>query len=76
MNSCMVSHATQTEEDAARVEWFAGRIERRKKREDDASALERRRQEVIEITQKHEEKERLADRSISADVVKNDTKRR
>ncbi|ODA79209.1 hypothetical protein RJ55_04802 [Drechmeria coniospora] len=33
MNSCMKLHATQEEHDAARVEWFGMRMERKKKRE-------------------------------------------
>ena len=34
MNSCMISHATQEEQDAAREEWFATREERRSAREE------------------------------------------
>ncbi|KAL2178784.1 cytochrome c oxidase biogenesis protein Cmc1 like-domain-containing protein [Thermothelomyces heterothallicus CBS 202.75] len=33
MNSCMKAHATQEEQDAAREEWFARRMERAKERE-------------------------------------------
>ncbi|KAH6692635.1 cytochrome c oxidase biogenesis protein Cmc1 like-domain-containing protein [Plectosphaerella plurivora] len=33
MNSCMVSRATQAEQDAAREEWFAQRLERQRERE-------------------------------------------
>ncbi|KAH6697856.1 hypothetical protein EV126DRAFT_401916 [Verticillium dahliae] len=33
MNSCMVSHATQAEQDAAREDWFAQRLERQRERE-------------------------------------------
>lgn len=33
MNACMVSHATQAEQDAAREEWFARRLERQRERE-------------------------------------------
>jgi len=33
MNACMVSHATQAEQDAAREEWFANRLERQRERE-------------------------------------------
>ncbi|KAL8769180.1 MAG: hypothetical protein Q9209_004814 [Squamulea sp. 1 TL-2023] len=33
MNNCMISHASQQEQDAAREEWFATRDERRKERE-------------------------------------------
>ncbi|KAI9817123.1 MAG: hypothetical protein M1827_001235 [Pycnora praestabilis] len=34
MNSCMVSHATQEEQDKAREEWFATRDERKRIREE------------------------------------------
>ena len=34
MNSCMVAHATQKEQDLARAEWFATMDERRKAREE------------------------------------------
>lgn len=34
MNSCMVSHATQREQDAAREEWFATREDRARQREE------------------------------------------
>jgi COX assembly protein 1 len=33
MNSCMKTHATQQEQDAAREEWFAQRLERQRERE-------------------------------------------
>ncbi|KAL2021414.1 hypothetical protein VTK56DRAFT_7167 [Thermocarpiscus australiensis] len=33
MNSCMKAHATQAEQDAAREEWFARRLERQRERE-------------------------------------------
>ncbi|KAI1000894.1 hypothetical protein K3495_g7305 [Podosphaera aphanis] len=33
MNSCMLAHATQSEQDAAREEWFATRLQRQKERE-------------------------------------------
>ena len=33
MNNCMIAHASQQEQDAAREEWFATRDERRKERE-------------------------------------------
>ncbi|KAL8783141.1 MAG: hypothetical protein Q9213_004833 [Squamulea squamosa] len=33
MNNCMISHASQQEQDAAREEWFATRDQRRKERE-------------------------------------------
>lgn len=41
MNTCMVSHATQHEQDAAREEWFATRLKRQQERE----AKEARRKE-------------------------------
>lgn len=41
MNNCMISHASQQEQDAAREEWFATRDERRQERE----AKEARRKE-------------------------------
>ncbi|KAI9682273.1 MAG: hypothetical protein M1817_000327 [Caeruleum heppii] len=34
MNSCMVIHATQAEQDAAREEWFATRLDRQREREE------------------------------------------
>ena len=36
MNGCMKLHATQTEHDAAREEWFAMRLERQRQREQKA----------------------------------------
>ncbi|KAH8648083.1 hypothetical protein BGZ60DRAFT_474429 [Tricladium varicosporioides] len=33
MNACMIQHATQAEQDAAREEWFATRLKRQKERE-------------------------------------------
>jgi COX assembly protein 1 len=33
MNNCMVTHATQAEQDAAREEWFATRLKRQRERE-------------------------------------------
>jgi COX assembly protein 1 len=33
MNGCMVGHATQVEQDAAREEWFALRLQRQRDRE-------------------------------------------
>lgn len=33
MNTCMISHATQSEQDAAREEWFATRLKRQKDKE-------------------------------------------
>jgi len=34
MNSCMVQHATQAEQDAAREDWFLGMDKRRAEREE------------------------------------------
>lgn len=58
MNSCMIAHAKPEEEDLAREEWFAGRDERRRKREQDELAVEKRRKEVIDMIR--EDKERQA----------------
>ncbi|PMD18388.1 hypothetical protein NA56DRAFT_576995 [Hyaloscypha hepaticicola] len=33
MNNCMITHATQAEQDAAREEWFATRLKRQRERE-------------------------------------------
>jgi len=33
MNSCMIQHATQAEQDAAREEWFATRLKRQREKE-------------------------------------------
>lgn len=33
MNNCMKIHATPAEQDAAREEWFAGRLERQREKE-------------------------------------------
>lgn len=41
MNSCMIAHATQAEQDNAREEWFGLRLQRQKDRE----AKDRRRKE-------------------------------
>ncbi|TEY85721.1 hypothetical protein BOTCAL_0013g00290 [Botryotinia calthae] len=41
MNNCMISHATQSEKDAAREEWFSLRLQRQRDRE----AREARRKE-------------------------------
>jgi COX assembly mitochondrial protein 1 len=59
MNSCMIAHATRQAEDAAREEWFAGVQERRVEREKEKVAVEQRRSEVIDMTRRQEEKERL-----------------
>ena len=34
MNACMVQHATQAEQDAAREEWFKGKEDRKREREE------------------------------------------
>lgn len=33
MNTCMIAHATQKEQDEAREEWFATRLKRQRERE-------------------------------------------
>lgn len=45
MNSCMKLHATQEEQDAAREEWFAQRLQRQKERE--RKALRKAEQEAF-----------------------------
>jgi COX assembly protein 1 len=45
MNSCMKAHATQEEQDAAREEWFAQRLQRQKERE--RKALRKAEQEAF-----------------------------
>jgi COX assembly protein 1 len=45
MNSCMKTHATQEEQDAAREEWFAQRQQRQKERE--RKALRKAEQEAF-----------------------------
>ena len=52
MNTCMLAHAGPAAEDAAREEWFAGVVERRKKRDEDSVAVEDRRKQVIDMTRK------------------------
>lgn len=56
----MVANATPAAEDAARKEWFAGRDERRRKREEELVKVEERRVEVIDLIKRQEvvEKER------------------
>jgi hypothetical protein len=49
MNSCMVAHATTSEADAARVEWFTGREERLRIKAEERAAIERRRAEFISV---------------------------
>ncbi|KAI9855837.1 MAG: hypothetical protein M1824_005826 [Vezdaea acicularis] len=43
MNACMVQHATRDEEDRAREEWFATRLERRREREEKERQIEEKR---------------------------------
>ncbi len=59
MNSCMMQYATKAEEDAAREEWFEGILARRREKEDKLVKVEERRAEVIELTRRQEDKERL-----------------
>ncbi|KAK5046177.1 hypothetical protein LTR84_008634 [Exophiala bonariae] len=58
MNSCMIAHATKAEEDGAREDWFAGVMERKRKKEEESVAVEKRRVEIIELTRRQEEKEK------------------
>ena len=59
MNSCMISYANKTEEDAAREEWFDGIFARRRQKEEELVKVEERRKEVIDMTKRQEEKERI-----------------
>lgn len=70
MNSCMILHATPEEEDAAREEWFANIQERRRKREEEAVEVEKRRQEVIELTRKKAEQEKMEAESKKPEETK------
>lgn len=56
MNSCMIAKASREEEDLAREEYFAGRDERQRKRQEDLDAVERRREEVIRMQRGWEER--------------------
>jgi len=58
MNSCMVLHARPEEEDKAREEWFEGIQRRRREREEKSAEVEKRREEVIELTRRRAEMER------------------
>ena len=58
MNGCMVAHATVEEQDRAREEWFAGRDERRAKRDAERVEIEKRRKEVLDMIEKDKERER------------------
>lgn len=49
MNGCMISHATPSEEDRAREEWFATFQERKKARQEEGRNVEKRRGEVIQM---------------------------
>ncbi|EXJ86878.1 hypothetical protein A1O3_03832 [Capronia epimyces CBS 606.96] len=75
MNGCMIQFATKAEEDAAREEWFAGVLERRKQKEEELAAVEKRRVEVIELTRKQEEKERLEMEKKLAEEKQNEGKK-
>ncbi|RVX67522.1 hypothetical protein B0A52_08875 [Exophiala mesophila] len=76
MNSCMIAHATKAESDAAREEWFAGRMEQKSKRDAEAIEIEKRRAEIIEMTRRQEEKERMeAERTKAQSSTKQSQKR-
>ncbi|EFQ98509.1 hypothetical protein MGYG_01536 [Nannizzia gypsea CBS 118893] len=66
MNACMVLHARPEVEDLAREEWFAGREERLRAREREAQETEKRRQEVIAMMKKDEERRASANAAKSA----------
>lgn len=68
MNSCMVLHARPEEEDKAREEWFEGIQARRREREEKSKEVERRRDEVIELTRRKAEQER-----VEAEQLKSET---
>lgn len=57
MNSCMLANSSHAEQDAAREEWFAGVLDRRKKKADELAEVEKRRERIIQLTRKQEEKE-------------------
>ncbi|CRG89291.1 hypothetical protein PISL3812_06327 [Talaromyces islandicus] len=56
MNSCMLAHAKPEEFDRAREEWFSSREARRREREEQEAAVEKRRVEVIRLMQEDNEK--------------------
>jgi COX assembly mitochondrial protein 1 len=58
MNSCMLANSSHAEQDLAREEWFAGVLDRRKKKAEELEAVERRRERIIELTRRQEEKEK------------------
>ncbi|KAJ5204757.1 uncharacterized protein N7498_005636 [Penicillium cinerascens] len=61
MNSCMVAHANnREEEDRAREEWFATYEERKRAKEEDLERVEKRREEVIRMMRADEERQRQA----------------
>lgn len=70
MNSCMIAHATKAESDGAREEWFAGLMEQKRKKDIEAIEIEKRRTEIIEMTKRQEEKERLEAEKSKAKVSK------
>ena len=68
MNSCMILHARGELEDEARREWYVGIQERRRKRREELEQVEVRRKEVIELTRRQEEKERVEEERKRAEV--------
>ncbi|QKX61869.1 uncharacterized protein TRUGW13939_09025 [Talaromyces rugulosus] len=56
MNSCMLAHAKPEELDRAREEWFSSRDARRREREEQEAAVEKRRVEVIRLMRADNEK--------------------
>ncbi|KAK5103443.1 hypothetical protein LTS08_002858 [Lithohypha guttulata] len=56
--ACMVANARPEEEDKAREEWFKGIQERRRKKEEESIEVEKRRQEVIDMTRRKAEQEK------------------
>lgn len=61
MNSCMVAHANnREEEDRAREEWFATYEERKRAKDEDLERVEKRREEVIRMMRADEERQRQA----------------
>lgn len=62
----MIAHATKAESDGAREEWFSGLMEQKTKKEAEAIEIEKRRTEIIQMTKRQEEKERLEAERIKA----------
>ncbi|RMZ82360.1 hypothetical protein DV737_g2100, partial [Chaetothyriales sp. CBS 132003] len=59
MNSCMIQHAADKRlQDEAREEWFSGVLARRRKAKEEHEAVEKRRQEVVEMIRRQEQKEK------------------